>query len=93
MQEFIARSVLQGSLQTFFESTPLSLWTAIIISNTIFGVFHVQFGEGIAIATVIAGMFFGWLYSRQQNIFGVWLSHAIVGAWCLDVLNAGALFS
>lgn len=92
VQEFIARGVLQGSLQNFFKGKNVKL-RAIFISNAIFSATHVHLLGGLFGAIVfVPGLFWGWLYSRQQNLIGVSLSHILIGWTALFFLDLESLF-
>ena len=78
IQEFIVRGALQSSLQSFIVSRHRIL-LAIVISNLVFGVAHLHISFQIAILSSLAGLFWGWLYSRTQNLIGVSVSHVMLG--------------
>lgn len=91
IQEFIARGVLQGSLQHFFVGKNITV-KAIVISNALFAATHVHlFGGLLAVVVFITGLFWGWLYSRHQNLLGVSISHILIGWWGLFVLSFDSL--
>jgi CRP-like cAMP-binding protein len=91
VQEFIARGVLQGSLQHFFKGNNITL-RAIIVSNALFSATHVHLlGGMLAIIVFIPGLFWGWLYSRHQNLVGVSVSHMLIGWTALFFLNLESL--
>lgn len=92
IQEFIARGVLQGSLQHFFTGKNAAL-RAIIVSNALFSATHVHLMNGLlAILVFIPGLFWGWLYSRHENLIGVSISHIIIGWTLLFFLDLASLF-
>lgn len=92
IQEFVARGVLQGSLQHFFSGKNVAL-RAIIVSNALFSATHVHLMEGLlGVIVFIPGLFWGWLYSRNQNLIGVSVSHLIIGWFGLFFLNLERLF-
>ncbi len=92
IQEFIARGVLQGSLQHFFTGKNVAL-RAIIVSNALFSATHVHLMEGmLAILVFIPGLFWGWLYSRHENLIGVSISHLLIGWTLLFFLDLESLF-
>ena len=91
IQEFIARGVLQGSLQHFFTGKNVTV-RAILISNALFAATHVHLMSGwLAVIVFIPGLFWGWLYSRHNNLLGVSISHLLVGWTGLFFLNFGSL--
>jgi membrane protease YdiL (CAAX protease family) len=92
IQEFIARGVLQGSLQHFFTGRNVTL-RAIIISNALFSATHVHLMSGLlGVIVFIPGLLWGWLYSRHQNLIGVSISHLLIGWSALFFLNIESLF-
>jgi membrane protease YdiL (CAAX protease family) len=86
VQEFIARSVLQGSLQEFLTGRSRTL-VAILISNLLFSTFHLFVSPYFAAASFLPGMFWGWLYSRQRSLIAVSASHTLIGVWALYVVG------
>jgi membrane protease YdiL (CAAX protease family) len=92
IQEFVARGVLQGSLQHFFIGKNITL-RAIVVSNALFSATHVHLLNGLlGVIVFIPGLFWGWLYSRHQNLIGVSLSHIMIGWSTLFFLNIESLF-
>ncbi len=92
VQEFIARGVLQGSLQRFFSGRNVTI-RAIIVSNALFSATHVHVMGGLlGIIVFIPGLFWGWLYSKHDNLIGVSVSHLLVGWTALFFLNLESLF-
>lgn len=91
VQEFMARGVFQGPLQTFLdEKNPP--WKSIIVSNLIFSTFHLFMSLPIALMTFIPGVYLGWLYSRHKTLIGVSIAHAILGLWFLVFVGFLHLF-
>ncbi|XOV93326.1 MAG: type II CAAX prenyl endopeptidase Rce1 family protein [Bacteroidota bacterium] len=92
IQEFIARGVLQGSLQRFFNGNNVT-FRAILVSNALFAATHVHLMGGLlAIIVFIPGLFWGWLYSRHGNLIGVSISHILIGWTGFFFLNLESLF-
>lgn len=92
VQEFIVRGVLQGSLQNFFKGRRVTS-RAILISNAIFSATHVHLLGGLLGAIVfVPGLFWGWMYARQQNLIGVSISHILIGWTALFFLDLESLF-
>lgn len=89
LQEFIARGVLQSSIKGLL-SENVVVWS-IILSNLLFAVFHTHISPEFALAAFCAGCFWGWLRQRQDSLIGSIISHALIGGWCLSVLNFGYL--
>jgi CRP-like cAMP-binding protein len=91
IQEFIARGVMQGSLQHFFVGKNITT-KAIVVSNGLFAAVHVHlFGGLLAVLVFITGLFWGWLYSRHRNLLGVSISHILIGWWGLFILSFDSL--
>ena len=82
IQEFIARGCFQGPMSKLLMGKHTEL-KAIIISNLLFSSFHVIYSYPLALVTFFPGLFWGWLYSRNKNLIGVSLSHALLGSWAL----------
>jgi membrane protease YdiL (CAAX protease family) len=86
IEELMARGGLQGCLNQFLTGK-YKVITSILISNLIFGTIHLYISRELAIASIVTGVFFGWLYSRHNNIIGVAMSHAMIGIWALCVVG------
>ncbi|MBV8814523.1 MAG: CPBP family intramembrane metalloprotease [Verrucomicrobia bacterium] len=90
VQEFIARSVIQGSLQEFLSGRGRT-FKAILISNLLFSTFHLFVSPYFAVASFLPGMFWGWLYSRQRSLISVSASHTLIGVWALYVVGTPSI--
>ena len=78
IQEFLARSVMQGNLRRITTGKHTGA-LAIILSSLIFSALHIHFGFlFMAGAAILAGLE-GILYEKQQNILGVWIVHWVFG--------------
>ena len=78
IQEFLARSVMQGNLKRIIAGKHAGT-LAIFLSSLIFAALHIHFGFLFMVgAAVLAGLE-GILYEKQQNIFGVWIVHWVFG--------------
>ena len=86
LQEIIVRGLMQGSLQHFLTGK-LRLPLAILGSNAVFLVAHLNMDVSIALLSAGGGLIWGVLYARHHSILGVTLSHWIVGAWVLFVMD------
>ena len=86
LQELIARGALQGSMQNFLTGKHRVL-SAIIISNLMFGMAHLHISLELALAVLVFGLFWGWMYTRHKTLVGVSLSHLIVGGWAFFVVG------
>jgi CRP-like cAMP-binding protein len=86
VQELIVRGALQSSFQEFLAGKHRLIW-AIVLSNAIFGAFHVHVSTFLALLAMFAGLFWGWLYSRQRSLIGVSVSHILTGWYALFILG------
>lgn len=77
-QELLARGSLQGMFKRFlpFKNNDIP---AIFLASLIFSAAHVYHSVGAVFSVFLPGLFLGWLYARQGNIFGVALFHIIAG--------------
>jgi CRP/FNR family transcriptional regulator, cyclic AMP receptor protein len=92
IQEFVARGVLQGSMQHFFTGRNIK-FRAIVGSNALFAATHVHLMNGwLGLIVFFPGLFWGWLYSKNENLIGVSISHMLIGWTALFFLDVGALF-
>ncbi|MBX7067482.1 MAG: cyclic nucleotide-binding domain-containing protein [Parachlamydiales bacterium] len=92
LQELLARGVLQGLLEKFLLAKHRVI-ISIVMSNLIFASIHVFFSVYFALIVLVFGMFLGWLYSRNHNLAGCSIAHALVGGFSFSVLGlAGILF-
>ena len=86
VQELVARGALQGSLQQFLTGPYVKL-RAILFSTLIFTATHLHLSVGFALLVVIPSLFWGALFARQRSLFGVSLSHILVGWYILYILG------
>ena len=78
VQEFLARSVIQGNLRRIMVGRHVGA-AAIVISSLSFATLHIHLGLVFMLgAAVLAGLE-GILYEKQQSIFGVWIVHWVFG--------------
>ena len=88
-QEFLTRGCMQSSLTEFSRGVAngehASLY-GILISNGFFAVMHVHISLGLALAIGMVGFLWGWMRTWQTGIWGICLSHILIGLWALDVL-------
>ena len=78
IQEFLARSVVQGNLNRITVGRHPKA-RALMLSSLIFAAMHIHFGFVFMIgAAVLAGLE-GILYNKQKNLFGVWIVHWVFG--------------
>lgn len=89
-QELIYRGGLQGALEHFLTG-PWRRALAILGSNIIFSAAHLYISPGLSVSAFVAGLFWGWLYSRQRGLVGVSVSHVLLGFWAFEVVDMGVL--
>jgi CRP-like cAMP-binding protein/membrane protease YdiL (CAAX protease family) len=89
-QELIYRGGLQGALEHFLTGRWRS-WLAIFGSNIIFSSGHLYISVGLSVTAFLAGLFWGWLYSRQRRLAGVAVSHMLLGFFAFEVVGLGVL--
>ncbi|HAT1596478.1 TPA: CPBP family intramembrane metalloprotease, partial [Legionella pneumophila] len=88
VQELMTRSALQSTFFLFLPGEKLfRKWNAILLSNLIFATMHTHLGFNYTSLTFIAGLFWGWLFHRQQSLIGVSVSHIILGVWSMFIVG------
>lgn len=90
VQEFIARGGVQSSFQSFLTDKRKNLY-AILIANLMFSMTHIHLSTVFAILVFLPGLFWGWMYYRQQSLLGVCLSHILIGLVAYYVIGFQAL--
>ncbi len=78
IQEFLARSVVQGNLKRISVGKHTGVHS-IILSSLIFSALHIHLGFLFMIGAAILAGLEGILYEKQKNIFGVWIVHWVFG--------------
>ncbi|MEI6456428.1 MAG: type II CAAX endopeptidase family protein [bacterium] len=78
LQEFIARGTAQSTLERLFIGKNKG-FLAIVVTSFLFGSLHVYSSFHLAIAAVLTGWLWGWMYNRQKSLVGVGLSHFLIG--------------
>lgn len=86
LQEFIARGVLQSSLQNFLHGKWVTA-KAIILSSLLFSITHIHFSTVFSLIVLVPSLFWGVLYSKQGSLLGVCVSHFIIGAWVFFLMG------
>jgi len=86
LQEVIARGIIQGSLEQFL-SVKYQKLTSIVMADLMFSSFHVILSLFFGVIVFLPGLYFGWLYSRTHNLMGVWIAHALVGIWGVNIVG------
>lgn len=83
LQEFLARGVVQTSLQRFLNDQ--KGYFAILLTSLIFSAVHTFNGEAVIMGTFLGGIIFGLVYLRRKNLIEVTVIHMIVGAVLLTL--------
>ena len=78
MQEFLSRGVIHENLRRIFVGKH-SETMAIIVSSLLFGALHIHRGFMYMIAATALLSLFGILYRRQNSIWGLCISHFVLG--------------
>lgn len=77
LQELLARGFILTSFQRFLDDRRGTL--SVILSASMFSVFHVHFGLMALAVTFVGGLLFGALFLRHRNIAGVTIAHSLAG--------------
>lgn len=91
VQEFVVRAVFQSSLAEFLTGRRAGFW-AVLLSNGMFSFSHLHISPTFALLVFVPGLYWGWLYSRQRTLVGAGVSHLIIGAVALFLLELGVIF-
>ena len=83
LQEVVARGFMQSAVLRFLNDRRGV--RTVILTSTMFGVFHIHFGLTAVIVTIVSCIIFGLFYLRHENIFGVTLLHFFLGACAFSV--------
>ena len=88
IQEFLARSMIYGSIRKMFEGKNAVI-CAILLSSLLFGAVHIAHGFMYMVAAMLLLGALGGLYEKQRNIWGVAIIHFVLGqaAHCLGFLS------
>lgn len=87
IQEFLARSMLYGSIRKMFDGK-YAVAAAIVLSTLLFGAVHLGHGFMYMAGAMILLGSLGGLYEKQRNIWGVAIIHYVMGeaATCLGFI-------
>ncbi len=77
-QEFIARGVIQGSVERIMPGKYNFVW-AIVVASMLFSVSHIFYSVELAIITMVSGFLWGYMYTKHRNIIGISISHFLIG--------------
>lgn len=88
IQEFLARSMIYGSIKKMFDGKH-SVLAAIMLSSLLFGAVHIAHGFMYMSAAILLLGSLGGLYEKHRNIWGVTIIHYALGqtACCLGFLS------
>ena len=90
LQEVAIRGSMQSSLFAILRGSRLKRHlVAIVVSNLVFGIFHLNFTFAYAAVAAGFGLLWGAIYARQGSLVGATVSHILVGLWGLWVLDFG----
>ncbi|WP_397600633.1 cyclic nucleotide-binding domain-containing protein [Silvanigrella sp.] len=93
IQELIVRSGIQSALQKFLTgSKTKTMWSSIILSNILFAGGHSHISAGFALSVFIPGIFWGWLFAKQNSLIGVSVSHILIGVWGAFIVGFENIF-
>jgi len=77
IQEFIARGVIQGSLQRFMSDSHYMV--PILLASLICAISHLHLSLIAALLTFIGSVITGFFYYRHKNLIGITIMHYNVG--------------
>ncbi|MBR0366988.1 MAG: PAS domain-containing protein [Clostridia bacterium] len=78
IQEFLARSVMQGNLSRILIGRHRAA-SAIVLSSLIFAALHIHLGFLFMVGAAILAGLEGILYQKQRSVYGVWIVHWVFG--------------
>lgn len=84
VQEFLARGVIQTSVKSLMKVKYQKTF-GIILTSLLFSLMHMPFGFYFMLGAFLLSLFLGYMYERQQDIWGCVLLHWACGylAMCL----------
>ncbi len=89
VQELVARCALQSTFFSFLPGNEMfRKWNAILLSNLIFSSVHSHLSLTFAALTFIPGLFWGWLFHKENSFIGVSVSHILIGVWGIFIIGA-----
>lgn len=78
IQEFLARSVIQGNLRRIMPEKHAK-FSAIALSSLIFAALHIHLGFLFMIGAAILAGLVGILYEKERSVYCVWIVHWVFG--------------
>lgn len=87
-QEFIGRCGIHATLRNFYlsDENP-SEWKGIIVSSILFMATHAHLGALFSALVFLPGVFWAWLFTKQNSIVGPAFSHCIIGVFAIFILG------
>lgn len=87
VQEFLARSMIYGSIRKMFDGKHAVI-LSIVLSSLLFGAVHIAHGFMYMFGAMILLGSLGGLYEKQRNIWGVAIIHYVMGeaGACLGII-------
>lgn len=88
IQEFLARSMIYGSIKKMFDGKR-GILTSILLSSLLFGGVHIAHGFLYMSAAILLLGSLGGVYEKHRSIWGVTIIHYVLGqaACCLGFLS------
>ena len=84
LQEILARGIMQSTMKKILGDDKGYL--AILVSSMIFSIYHSSLGLFMVVATFLGGLFFGYLYNKDDSLVGVSIVHYVFGAFIFAVI-------
>ena len=86
-QEFV-KCAIQRSLEIFYRAAgERDKWKSILISTLTFSASHVHLSEIFAVVVFLPGIYWGWLFRRENSFLTTAVSHALIGFWIVFVIG------
>ena len=79
MQEFLARGFLLSTMVNIYD-TGHKNHVAVIVSSLLFTTLHLYYGFSFMVGAGLLSVLLGYMYLKDQNIWGVSLVHFVFGA-------------
>ncbi len=85
-QEVVNRGFLQTAIERMLTGK-YRAEMAIVTAALLFAVAHMHYAIPTVLATLLGGLFFGWLFHRQRTLVGVCVVHFLLGLLFIDLLR------
>lgn len=86
IQEFCARGIMQTGLMKILDGKDKQLYS-ILLASGLFSAFHLYQNMQFALLTFIPGIFWGYMFDKQQSLLGVSISHIIIGLLAFTLIG------